>query len=74
MFASGTVSGPEPDQRGSLLELSWNGQTPLTLPDGTTRSFLADGDTVTITAWATGRDQARIGLGAVTGTIAPPCA
>jgi fumarylacetoacetase len=71
LFASGTVSGPEPDQRGSLLELSWNGQTPLSLPDGSTRSFLADGDTVTITAWATGRDQARIGLGPVTGTIHP---
>jgi fumarylacetoacetase len=71
LFASGTVSGPDPGQRGSLLELSWNGQTPLTLPDGSTRSFLADGDTVTITGWATGRNHARIGLGAVTGTVHP---
>ncbi|HVQ94042.1 MAG TPA: fumarylacetoacetase [Mycobacteriales bacterium] len=71
LFASGTVSGPAPDQRGSLMELSWNGQTPITLPDGDTRSFLADGDTVTISGWATGRNDTRIGLGAVTGTIHP---
>jgi fumarylacetoacetase len=71
LFASGTVSGPEPDQRGSLMELSWNGQTPITLPDGSTRSFLADGDTVTISAWATGRNQSRVGFGAVTGTVHP---
>ena len=52
LFASGTVSGPAPDQRGSLLELSWNGTQPLTLADGSTRSFLEDGDTVTISATA----------------------
>jgi fumarylacetoacetase len=71
LFASGTVSGPEPDQRGSLMELSWNGATPLALPDGGSRTFLADGDTVTITGWATGRGGTRIGLGAVTGTVLP---
>jgi fumarylacetoacetase len=69
LFASGTVSGPEPDQRGSLLELSWNGTTPLTLADGTTRSFLEDGDTVTIRGSAPGADGIRIGLGAVTGVV-----
>ncbi len=46
LFASGTVSGPDADQRGSLLELSWNGTEPITLADGSTRSFLEDGDTV----------------------------
>src|SRR5690606_6008652 len=46
LFASGTVSGPGPQQWGSLIELTRNGAEPLTLPDGTTRPFLEDGDTV----------------------------
>ena len=71
LYASGTVSGPEPDQRGSLLELSWSGSEPLTLDDGTTRTFLADGDTVVIRAWAPGPDGTRIGFGEVEGTIQP---
>ena len=69
LFASGTVSGPEPDQRGSLLELTWNGTSPLTLADGTQRTFLEDGDMITIRASAPGADGARIGFGAVTGVI-----
>ncbi|HEX5494803.1 MAG TPA: fumarylacetoacetase [Mycobacteriales bacterium] len=71
LFASGTVSGPDRDQRGSLIELGWNGAEPLVLPDGTTRAFLADGDTVTITATAPGTGGGRIGFGAVTGTVRP---
>jgi fumarylacetoacetase len=71
LFGSGTVSGPEKDSRGSLLELTWNGTEPLTLSDGSTRGFLEDGDTVTMTAWAPGHGGARIGLGEVTGTIRP---
>jgi fumarylacetoacetase len=71
LFASGTVSGPRPDQRGSLIELSWGGTEPLPLADGTTRTFLQDGDVVTITASAPGVDGNRIGLGEVTGRIAP---
>jgi fumarylacetoacetase len=71
LYASGTVSGPERDQRGSLIELTWNGTEPLQLPDGTGRTFLQDGDTVTIRASAPGTDGGRIGFGAVTGTIAP---
>ena len=71
LYASGTVSGPERDQRGSFLELSWNGQEPVKLSDGTTRTFLEDGDTVTIRATAPGPDDSRIGFGAVTGTIHP---
>jgi fumarylacetoacetase len=70
LLASGTVSGPAHDQRGSLIELSWGGREPLRLPDGSTRSFLEDGDTVSITG-RTGRGP-RIGFGAVTGTIHPP--
>ena len=68
-YASGTVSGPEPDGRGSLIELSWNGERPIKLPDGTTRSFLADGDEIVISASAPGPDGARIGFGEVTGRI-----
>ena len=71
LYASGTVSGSDPDQLGSLLELSWNGSNPVRLPDGGTRTFLEDGDTVSIAGWATGADGARIGLGEVSGTIQP---
>jgi fumarylacetoacetase len=71
LFASGTISGPDKDTRGSLIELTWNGTEPLTLDDGSTRTFLLDGDTVTITGWAPGPDGARIGLGEVCGTVLP---
>ncbi|MBV9092628.1 MAG: fumarylacetoacetase [Streptosporangiaceae bacterium] len=71
LFASGTVSGPRADQRGSLIELSWGGHDVLTLPDGTTRTFLEDGDEVTISASAPGPNGARIGFGEVTGRILP---
>jgi fumarylacetoacetase len=71
IFGSGTVSGPERDQRGSLLEMSWGGTEPMTLPDGTTRTFLEDGDTVALTATAPGPGGARIGFGSVVGTVAP---
>ena len=74
LFASGTVSGPEPDQRGSLLELGWNGTQPLTLPDGTSRAWLQDGDQVTISATAPGPAGTRIGLGCATGVILPAVA
>ncbi|MDT0267605.1 fumarylacetoacetase [Streptomyces sp. DSM 44915] len=70
LFASGTVSGPTAGERGSLLELTWNGERPLELADGP-RAFLADGDEVTITAWAPGPDGERIGLGEVSGTVRP---
>jgi fumarylacetoacetase len=71
LFASGTVSGAAPDQRGCLLELSWNGSAPLTLADGSTRSFLADDDDVSITATAPGPQGTSIGLGEVRGRISP---
>jgi small conductance mechanosensitive channel len=71
LYASGTVSGPEPDQRGSFLELSWNGQEPVTLADGSTRTFLEDGDEVVIRATASGPDGGRIGFGEVAGTVLP---
>jgi fumarylacetoacetase len=71
LYASGTVSGPDPSQRGSLIELTWNGSEPLALADGEKRSFLEDGDTVTISATAPAADGTRLSLGDVTGTILP---
>jgi len=69
LFASGTVSGPDPGTEGSLMELSGNGAHPVALPDGTTRTFLEDGDTVTITGWAGGDGRPLLCLGEVTGTV-----
>ncbi|MDQ3155687.1 MAG: fumarylacetoacetase [Actinomycetota bacterium] len=71
LYGSGTISGPEPGQLGSLVEMSWNGQDPLKLDDGSTRTFLEDGDTVTITAKAAGPDGEALYLGSVEGTITP---
>ncbi|GAA2530328.1 fumarylacetoacetate hydrolase family protein [Winogradskya humida] len=71
LYASGTVSGPARDQAGSFLELTGNGEQPVKLADGAERSFLLDGDTVTISATAAGAGGARIGLGEVTGTVCP---
>ena len=73
-FASGTISGPDVGQRGSFIEMSWNGAQPVQLADGSTRGFLEDGDTVTITARARGRGGVEIGFGEVTGTISPAVA
>ncbi len=66
LYGSGTISGPEREQRGSLLELSWGGTEPFTLDDGTTRTYLQDGDTVSLRATA-----GTITLGEVEGTITP---
>ncbi|WP_198676319.1 fumarylacetoacetase [Kribbella monticola] len=70
LFASGTVSGAEKDQRGSFLELSWGGREPITV-NGEQRTFLEDGDEITITGWAATPHGPRIGLGDVTGKILP---
>ncbi|MET9287262.1 fumarylacetoacetase [Nocardia beijingensis] len=69
LYASGTISGPEPDQPGSFIELSWGGSRPVSVNDQQ-RTFLEDGDEVTITASAPG-PHAAIGLGEVTGRILP---
>jgi fumarylacetoacetase len=69
LFASGTVSGPERDQRGCLLELTWGGAEPITLEDGEQRTFLQDGDRVTLGGSAPGPGGSVVGLGEVTGTI-----
>ncbi|WP_426404064.1 fumarylacetoacetase [Streptomyces sp. R-07] len=70
LYGSGTVSGPEVNQRGSLLELTWNGRDALELPGGK-RTFLEDGDEVVLTAWAPGPDGTRVTLGEVRGRIVP---
>ena len=71
LYASGTVSGPEPGQRGSLIELAWSGKEPVQLPDGSARAWLQDGDELTISATAAGPDGSRVGLGTAMGCILP---
>jgi fumarylacetoacetase len=69
LYASGTVSGPERGEAGCFLELTWGGTEPVTLGDGSTRTYLDDGDTVVISATAPGPDGAIVGLGEVAGTV-----
>ena len=71
LFGSGTISGPDPASRGSFIEMSWNGTEPVVLADGSTRSYLEDGDTVVLRATAPGVDGTRIGFGEVSGRILP---
>jgi fumarylacetoacetase len=71
LFASGTVSGATPGSEGCLIEATGAGGTPIELPGGETRSYLQDGDTVVLRGWAGGDGTPRIGLGEVTGTVAP---
>lgn len=68
LLASGTISGPVPGSFGSMLELAWGGSRPLDLPNGETRTFLEDGDTLTLSGWCQG-DGYRVGLGEASGTI-----
>jgi fumarylacetoacetase len=68
LLGSGTISGPGKDQRGSLLEISWNGTEPIALDGGTKRTFLEDGDQLIMRGWCQG-DGYRVGFGAVEGTI-----
>ncbi|MDT7838118.1 fumarylacetoacetase [Aquabacterium sp. OR-4] len=71
LLGTGTQSGPEAGQGGSLLELSMGGKQPLALPGGETRSFLADGDTLTLRAFAQQAGGPRVGFGACSGTVLP---
>ncbi|MHB0948405.1 MAG: fumarylacetoacetase [Gemmatimonadaceae bacterium] len=71
LIASGTVSGPEKEQRGCLLELTWRGGEPITLPTGEERRFLEDGDEVVMRAWCEREGFARIGFGECRGEILP---
>lgn len=70
VMASGTISGKEPDSFGSLLELSWGGKKPITLPDGTKRTFLEDGDTIIIKGFAE-KNGLRVDFGEISTTVLP---
>ena len=70
LLASGTISGPTDDSRGSLLELAWRGEEPLSLESGEQRSSVQDGDTVTLTGWCQG-DGYRVGFGECSGKLLP---
>jgi fumarylacetoacetase len=71
LLGSGTVSGPEKESRGCLLELSWRGAEPVTLPNGETRRFLEDGDEVIFRGWCMQDGFASIGFGDCRGIVIP---
>jgi len=71
MFGSGTQSGPNPEEAGSMLELSNAGSEPITLPNGETRTFLEDGDNVIMKGWCQKDGATRIGFGEVSAVILP---
>ena len=73
LLGTGTISGPEKSQRGSLLEISWNGTEPVQLADGVVRTFLEDGDSLAMRGWCQGQGY-RVGFGEVEGTILPATA
>lgn len=70
IYASGTISGSDPKSFGSMLELTWRGQNPITLNNGQERKFIEDNDTVIMKAWAE-KDGVRVGFGEVSGKIIP---
>ncbi len=70
LLGSGTISGPDKRERGSLLEISWNGSEPVELASGIVRTFLEDGDSLSMRGWCQG-DGYRLGFGEVEGTILP---
>jgi len=69
LFASGTISGSAPLTQGSLIELTWNGERPIELPDGAKRTFLEDGDEVTLRGWCEKPGARRIGFGSARGRV-----
>lgn len=70
LYGSGTISGPTPDSFGSMLELAWKGTKPISMPDGSQRSFIHDHDTIIMKAWAENQ-HVRIGFGEAVTTILP---
>jgi fumarylacetoacetase len=74
LLASGTISGPDPDSLGCLLEITRRGQNPVSFKsDGSTRNFMEDGDRITVRGYAE-KDGIRVGFGEVTGQLLPPIA
>jgi fumarylacetoacetase len=74
LIGTGTQSGPQPEQAGSLLELTAAGKRPLALPGGEQRGFLEDGDRVILRGWCERAGCARIGFGEASGTVLPATA
>ena len=70
MYGSGTISGSDPNEYGSMLEITWRGTKPLTMSDGSERKFIQDGDTVIMRGHAE-RDSVRIGFGEVSTKVLP---
>ncbi|MBK8080091.1 MAG: fumarylacetoacetase [Saprospiraceae bacterium] len=70
VLASGTISGPSPDSYGSMLEIAWKGTKPVQMSDGSTRTFIQDGDTVTLKGYAE-KDGIRVGFGECTARLLP---
>lgn len=71
VYASGTISGPTPESYGSMLEICWKGSKPLSLPDGSSRTFLQDGDTIIFKGYAENTNF-RIGFGNLFNTLVSP--
>ncbi|MDC0404364.1 fumarylacetoacetase [Porticoccaceae bacterium] len=71
LFGSGTQSGPQHEQSGSLLELTRGGKEPITLPNGEQRLFIEDGDTLILKGWCQAEHARRIGFGEVSSTVLP---
>ena len=71
LLGTGTLSGPTLDQAAALIELTVGGKQPVELPDGETRTWLEDGDTVTLSGWCEKPGAARIGFGQCVGTVLP---
>jgi fumarylacetoacetase len=71
LLGSGTISGPDPESRGSLIERTWRGRDPIRLPNGETRTFLADGDEIIMRGHCERPGFARIGFGDCSGMIVP---
>jgi fumarylacetoacetase len=72
LLGSGTLSGPEPSEAGSLMELTVSGKRPVKLPNGEVRSFLEDGDTLILRGWCERDGAVRISLGECAGTVVAP--
>ncbi|WP_395702269.1 fumarylacetoacetase [Aquabacterium sp.] len=71
LLGSGTISGPEPSEAGTMIEITHGGRQPLTLPDGSQRSWLEDGDTLVLRGWCERAGAARIGFGECRGVVLP---
>ncbi len=71
LFASGTISGSQPASQGSFIELSWNGERPISLGGGESRAFLQDGDEITLRGWCERPGARRIGFGRARGRVRP---